>query len=207
MVLGTPIPAAVRREFLRWTHRYWAQSLDLLVDMQDFPDQELFWENYTLRSLLNLGYSMESAQVIAPELTRYMQNEHHPVDWVPPEVYAALAELKACGYRLGLVSNRTHPCQELLVQLKLDHYFDLALVAGEVNCWKPEPCVFEHALKSLDLAPMQVVYVGDNYYADVVGARQAGLIPILIDPDGIFPDATCPVIRQMDELPAVLERL
>jgi putative hydrolase of the HAD superfamily len=51
------------------------------------------------------------------------------------------------------------------------------------------------------------VYVGDNYYADVEGARAAGMMPILIDPDGIFPDPGCPVIRSLGELEAALTDL
>jgi len=47
--------------------------------------------------------------------------------------------------------------------------------------------------------------VGDNYYADVVCARQAGMTPILYDPKGIFPDADCMVIAQMRELQNLLE--
>jgi len=56
-------------------------------------------------------------------------------------------------------------------------------------------------------APEAAAYVGDNYYADVVGARAAGLHPILIDPLGIFPEAGCPTIRALGELEAVLAEL
>ena len=37
-----------------------------------------------------------------------------------------------------------------------------------------------------DLSPTQVVYVGDNYYADVVGALNVGMDAILVDPHDIF---------------------
>jgi FMN phosphatase YigB (HAD superfamily) len=48
------------------------------------------------------------------------------------------------------------------------------------------------------------MYVGDNYYADVVGARAAGLRPILYDPLGIFPEPDCESIRSFDELKSIL---
>jgi FMN phosphatase YigB (HAD superfamily) len=46
--------------------------------------------------------------------------------------------------------------------------------------------------------------VGDNYYADIIGAQQAGLAPVLIDPHGLYPDAEVPII---EAVPEVLELL
>jgi FMN phosphatase YigB (HAD superfamily) len=46
--------------------------------------------------------------------------------------------------------------------------------------------------------------VGDNWFADVVGAKAAGLTPVLYDPRGIFDDPECAVIRSFDELPRLL---
>jgi len=55
------------------------------------------------------------------------------------------------------------------------------------------------------VTPVEAAYVGDNYYADVVGARRAGLTPVLYDPRGIFPDPGCASIVSFDQLPQVLE--
>lgn len=205
--IGAPVTPVTRLALLRWTHRYWAQSPELLADMQNYPEEDDFWTNYALRSLEILGASPELSLALAPRMSAYMKEEHHPVDWVPPEVFSALQNLKSAGYRLALLSNRSQPCDDLLAELGLLPYFELAMVAGQVNCWKPEACVFEFALDSLGLSAAQAVYVGDNYYADIIGAREAGLHPILIDPDGVFPDAECPVIRHMGELENVLRLL
>jgi FMN phosphatase YigB (HAD superfamily) len=53
----------------------------------------------------------------------------------------------------------------------------------------------------------QAVYVGDNYFADVVGARRASMTPILIDRRGVFPEADCITIKTFDELSAILKDL
>ena len=66
--------------------------------------------------------------------------------------------------------------------------------------WKPEPHIFVHACERLNVIPTEAVYVGDNYYADVVGARRAGLQPVLYDPRGIFPEPGCATIKSFDEL-------
>jgi len=73
-------------------------------------------------------------------------------------------------------------------------------VAGEVGAEKPDPLIFTEALQRLDSRAAQALYVGDNYYADVVGAQRAGILPVLLDPEAIFPEADCPVINEIRDL-------
>jgi FMN phosphatase YigB (HAD superfamily) len=42
--------------------------------------------------------------------------------------------------------------------------------------------------------------VGDNYYADVIGAQRAGLPAVLVDAEDIFPEADCSVINEIGQL-------
>lgn len=194
-----------RRKALRWMYSYWAQSPELIADTQALSSQEdAFWVNYSRRYLVAFDCAPQWARELAPELHRYMQEQFRPVEWVPPEIPLTLQRLDEAGFILGVLSNRDKPCQETLSQLGLLPYFDLALVAGELECWKPDPAIFHKAVDRLGFRPEQSMYVGDNYFADIVGARQAGLHPVLLDPQGIFPDADCPVIQSMAELPSVL---
>ena len=56
---------------------------------------------------------------------------------------------------------------------------------------KPDPRIFQAALEPLGIAPEGVLYVGDIYEVDVVGARRAGMDVVLLDPAGNTPGATC----------------
>ena len=80
-----------------------------------------------------------------------------------------------------------------------------SLAGGEVDSYKPDPGLFNHALNRAHLAPNEAIYVGDNYFADVVGSRRAGLRPVLYDPDMIFPEADCITIRSFNELISTLK--
>lgn len=195
-----------RRSAIRWTHYYWAQSVELMEDIEAFKDQhDPFWLNYARRHLQAFACEPDLIERLAPQIHRYMEEQHRPQDWLPPDVPATLQLLKEAGFRLGVLSNRQNPCRDYLEELGIAHFFDLALVAGEVAAWKPQPEIFFHALERLGAIPEETLYVGDNFYADVVGARRAGLQPVLIDPDEVFPDAGCTVIRQIGELPKVLQ--
>ena len=183
-----------RRQAIRWTHYYWAQSLEMRSDLQAYPDEREFWSHYSSLFLKAYGCTDEQADDLGPKIHEFMLENHKPENCVPDEVHKILRKLKRDGYLLAVVSNRTKPCHEELVALGLDQYFLFSLVAGEVSSWKPEAEIFHQALQRLEISPHQAMYVGDNFYADVVGARGAGLHPVLLDFEGIFPDADCPVI-------------
>ena len=202
VALGVCDAPEKRRRAAQWAHYYWAQSADMLNDLRDLWDEQedRFWINYAVRSLLAFDCSAECAQSLAPEMRCYMQEEHQAEDFVPDEVHTTLQALKDAGYRLGLLSNRTRPYAGLLEQLGLAGYFEVALAAGDIACWKPEPGIFQHALERMAIDAGQALYVGDNYYADILGAQRAGLCPVLFDPEQVFPDARCAVIRQIADL-------
>jgi HAD superfamily hydrolase (TIGR01509 family) len=202
--LGAQDGSEQRRRAMQWMHSYWANSVALSEDLRLYPDDDLFWSNYAVRSLLAFGCTAEEARCLAPDVHRYMREEHRPVSWTPPETMEILSVLQQAGMRLGVLSNRDRSCQEELAELGLLKFFELALVAGELSAWKPDPLIFLRTLERMGAGPEQAVYVGDNYYADVIGAQRAGLTPILYDPEEIFPDAECTVVRTLGEIPVLL---
>jgi putative hydrolase of the HAD superfamily len=76
----------------------------------------------------------------------------------------------------------------------------VTLASGEVGVSKPNPGIFYAAMERLGATAEESLYVGDNYWADVVGAKRAGLTPVLFDPHGLFPEADCAILKRMDEL-------
>ena len=123
----------------------------------------------------------------------------------PARIVKGLAQLpgeRACLAVALIGARELHPAEpENLAQVN----GELVLAGGDVRMWKPEPYIFIHACERLNIAPTEAVYVGDNYFADVVGARRAGLLPVLYDPRGIFPDPGCPIIRSFPELTQLLK--
>ena len=145
--------------------------------------------------------------VLAARVSALFRARYQPRHHIPDDVRPTLTQLRQAGYTVGLVSNRTDPLEALVAELGLTGAFDFTLSAGQAGSWKPEPGIFQAAVRRAGCGPSQAVYVGDNYYADVLGARAAGLTPILIDPDGVFPDPGCVVIATLAELEATLAAL
>jgi putative hydrolase of the HAD superfamily len=204
--LGVQDGPEPRRWGAQWAHYYWAQSKELFQDLEIFGEySERFWINYIMRSLLVFNCPPDMARQLAPKIQRFMAEQYQPRDLVWPDVDATLKTLHLAGIRLGVLSNRQEPCHDYLEEIKLEGYFDLVLVAGEVSSWKPDAGIFINALQRLDANSAKTIYVGDNYYADVLGARNAGIEPVLFDHKCVFPQADCPVIRTIGELKALGE--
>jgi HAD superfamily hydrolase (TIGR01549 family) len=194
-----------RRDALRWVHYYWAQSPEMLQDQETYGGlTDSFWSYYSYRTLINFACPDAQAQALGPQVHQRMQDEYQPVDHVPSDVWDTLATLRDAGFPLGVVSNRRNSYGEQMTALGLAPFFQFALAAGEVNSWKPESGIFRHALELLGTRPEGTIYVGDNYYADILGAADAGLRPVLLDPEGLFPEAECPVITTLGGLLDVL---
>ena len=79
-------------------------------------------------------------------------------------------------------------------------YFDFFIDSFHVGVEKPDPRIFQLATSRALVEPAQAAYVGDLYWVDVVGAREAGLLPILYDPFLLNPDVDCPRIGAISDL-------
>jgi putative hydrolase of the HAD superfamily len=72
-----------------------------------------------------------------------------------------------------------------------------------VGVAKPGRAIFERALELAGADPGEAVHVGDSLENDVVGARAAGIRPVLVARDGSLP-AGVETIRSLTELPSLL---
>lgn len=90
--------------------------------------------------------------------------------------------LKAQGIRTGIISNMCYANAALRTRVARylpSHDFEFILTSSDYVLRKPEPLLFEVACRRAKLDPSEIWYVGDNPRADVLGARGAGLRPIL----------------------------
>lgn len=206
VTLGLALNDEDRLRGARWEYLYWANSADLRDDLiAHSADSENFWVEYSRRCLIAVGASPAWASEHAADVSAHMGKMYKPNSIVPDDVQRALPILKEAGYYMAVISNRDKPFLDIMESHKLSPFFEFSLAAGEVDSYKPNPEVFHHALKRANLTASEVAYVGDNYYADVVGSRRAGLLPVLYDPNSIFPEADCTTIKSFDQLKSVIE--
>jgi HAD superfamily hydrolase (TIGR01509 family) len=128
-----------------------------------------------------------------------MHGEQHLWSSVPESTRKALARLKAAGLLLGVVSNSEGRVEKALEAAGLRKYFDVVVDSGVLGIEKPDPRIFQAALKALGVEPDEALYVGDLYEVDIVGARAAGMEAVLLGkPSGSVPH--CRTIDTIEEL-------
>jgi HAD superfamily hydrolase (TIGR01549 family) len=95
-----------------------------------------------------------------------------PLPWVP-EVLEALAP----HYRMVVLSNYPdgNAIRVSLEQLDLLDRFEAVLVSGDLGYVKPHRRTFATVVETLDLPPQTILHIGDNWLADIQGAKRAGL--------------------------------
>ena len=123
---------------------------------------------------------------------------------VPPGTAEALDRLRASGLKLALASNTETLFRRKLAELGLADAFDHIGISAEIGVEKPDPRFFSSILETIDVDASRAVHVGDLYEVDVIGARNAGLAPVLVDPADLYSDREVPRIRSLVELPALL---
>jgi len=118
---------------------------------------------------------------------------------------SALDQLKERGLILAVVSNSDGRIERAFEQAGLTSYFDFFIDSFIVGVEKPDPAIFQLAIERAAVAPDEAAYVGDLYDVDVIGARAAGLVPVLYDPYHLNKSADCLTIRAISDLIPMLD--
>jgi putative hydrolase of the HAD superfamily len=104
-----------------------------------------------------------------------------------PDARSVLEAVRALpGVRaIGLVTNGPHDVQRDKIDLlDLRALVDFAVISGEVGVEKPDPCIFEEALRQGNATASGAIYIGDSPEHDIEGARNAGIPNIWINAAG-----------------------
>jgi len=162
-------------------------------------DVEACWTETWLEYLQTYVKECGVPQDRREEAHRHLDSEFADAAlWVEPVPGSRLGlqALANTGVRLGVISNADGMMGTRLAELELCQVgpgvgveIECVVDSGNVGVMKPDPRIFQAAIDLLGLDSNQVWYVGDMPAIDVVGARRAGIRPILMDPLGLHYDA------------------
>jgi putative hydrolase of the HAD superfamily len=94
-----------------------------------------------------------------------------------PEVPNLLNELNKKGIIIGMITNGPVEHQHSKISslgLKNHIPIDLIFVSDGVGVAKPNPDIFHHVRKKINLLPHELLYVGDSWENDIAGSSEAG---------------------------------
>lgn len=141
---------------------------------------EVYMDGYLQK--LNRLLQLEEEITYSAMRAMYGELNIEPPQWrVFEHTDKSLATLKQHGLGIGLISNWDKTARSVLIENDLLKYFDEVIISSEVDIVKPEKEIFELALKRTNLRSEECIYVGDNYYDDIVGCQKLGITGYLLN--------------------------
>jgi HAD superfamily hydrolase (TIGR01549 family) len=123
---------------------------------------------------------------------------------MPEEVPGALERMRTAGYRLAVLSNTESNLRDRIAAAGIEPFFETLVISAEVGSEKPDRKIFDEALRRMAVEPDRALHVGDFYSIDVVGARGAGIRPVMLDARGLSPDRDVTRVATLTELAGLL---
>ena len=105
--------------------------------------------------------------------------------WSLVEGAEAILEEAARHGTVGILSNGIAALQRAKVKrFALERFVSHVVLSEDVGAMKPSREIFDAAWRAgADGAPVRKVYVGDSYAHDFLGAKNAGWLPVLYNPE------------------------
>ena len=197
-VLGRDVPA---KDFVAAEYAGRA-AVEAGMAKGDLPTDTSRWSVHFRAMLGSLGLSDAEFERVGPEVMAEHKRKHL---WshVVPGTTEGLASLRQAGYLVAVISNADGTVEQLLASLGLREPLAFVIDSGVVRVEKPDPRIFEIALGEArkageaGLVAADCYYVGDIYPIDVVGSRNVGMKPVLLDPLGRYGARDCRTIRDV----------
>jgi putative hydrolase of the HAD superfamily len=162
---------------------------------------ERFWDEWN-RAVLERAGIREDSAFLGEKVTEHWW-DHAELE-VFPDVLETLDTLRSRGVKTGIVTNGfRYDYERILEALDLAGYFDVVVGVDTCGVAKPDGRIFLHAVDELGVEPGEVVFVGNEHKYDYVGAKGAGLKPLLIDREGDAPE-DADVIESLTEVVRLL---
>lgn len=159
-------------------------------------------DRYNAEDLRELGIDDPGGRILRTIRESFVSPRWHPPF---PETNEVLQELTQRGLTIHLISNNSDLLPELLSNLGWSQRFATVTFSQEAGVEKPDRRIFDLALARARCDPSDAVHIGDSWQADYLGGMRAGLRAIWLNRDGAKPPGSCEMIRNLREVPPLLD--
>ncbi|MGN1027472.1 MAG: HAD family hydrolase [Faecousia sp.] len=175
-IVGTTEPHDV---FFAKLEKNWKAYRKLAkTELLDVSEMEL-WLYYLLPDY--------PADVVGPNAARLTRlwRDHDGRRVVHEGTLETIHELKARGYKLGIIANTVTETEipDWMCRDGVADCFKTVILSSKVRLRKPDPAIYQLAARCIGSAPENCAYVGDNPVRDVEGAVNAGFGAMILFED------------------------
>jgi len=203
------------------TFQHLLEKHELQLRLQDFlavyvPINRAYWKAYRQAEVTKeqlrygrlkdafdeLGYAVNDTTIhaLAEGYITHLTSFSHVFD----HTHSTLEYLRP-KYKLHILTNGFKEIQhKKLSGAQIDQYFSCVINAEEVGVKKPDPEIFNAALKRAKVRPEQALMIGDDLEADVHGALNAGWSALHFNNENLESDPNCVSFSCLSELQRIL---
>ncbi|WP_234109571.1 MULTISPECIES: YjjG family noncanonical pyrimidine nucleotidase [Chryseobacterium] len=185
------------REYFTINERLWEQIRDGEID-KEYLRKHRFYDSFLFFGIDDF----ELAQAFENNFLDTILNYNDLVEGA----FEILEYLSAKGYHIHILSNGFKEVTYKKCELSgIQNYFETITSADEINIRKPQPEIYDYALKKSGAKKEESIMIGDDWIADVEGAKSFGLKVVFFD---VFSDnfsgEDILVIKKLEELRQIL---
>lgn len=134
-------------------------------------------EHYGIHDVELADHLSEDYVYWSPRIVRLVPGTMELLDYLKPK------------YHLHLITNGFQEVQHTKLNGSgIEPYFETLTVSEEVGVKKPNPEIFQYALKKAGATPEESLMIGDEMEVDIDGARAAGMDQLFFNPSGVEAD-------------------
>jgi len=166
-------PAMVKKSYFQIMKEQQARSAE---HYPEFDVVALFRE-MVARNATAFTHSLNPEQLV--HLPHFLGQAHRAASRYRLQLYPGVAETLQRlqpAFTMAVVTNAqsAYAVPELNA-VGLLHYFNPVIVSGDFGYGKPDPRLFETALQRMNLTPAEVLFIGNDMYHDIHGAKACGM--------------------------------
>lgn len=175
-------PKKITKAFAKtWKKFDGAILSNILAKQKTEASMEKWWLNFHIKMFNELGLNNnKKSKLIHEDISKIIYSDPK-VYQIYSDVLRILPFLKKQGIKLAIITNSHKSIKKVIEHLCLNKYFDQIVISCEVGLSKPDPKIFTYTARKIGVDPKDVIFIGDSYHTDVIGAKKAGCDIAIID--------------------------
>lgn len=138
--------------------------------------------------------------ILSEEYIQYLSSYNH----LFPNTIEVLEYLRP-RYKLHIITNGFQEIQDKkLRNARIDGYFEQVINSEMAGVKKPNPMIFELALKNANTIAEKSLMIGDSLEADILGAKAVGFHTLHFNGHNEPPHGLCQMIHDLSEIKCLL---
>ncbi|MCH5273351.1 MAG: HAD family hydrolase [Lachnospiraceae bacterium] len=146
-----------------------------LLKQKNSPGRDVLEAHMKMYAAMNRLPYIDTAKEFGLETVKWPKHLERLYDKVP-----SILEKLRKKYQMGIIANQSLGTENRLIKFGIRHFFDVVIASAEAGIEKPDPAIFQMALRDACCNPEEAYMIGDRLDNDIAPAAQIGMHTIWV---------------------------